>query len=118
MLSELLRNGRIKDGLECSFERYLGMRNIVERCRQLLAPLFDDYDILLAPSAAGEAPIGWDATCNPWIYMIWTTMHVPSVTLPVFKGPSGMPIGAQLIARRNNDRQLFAAARWIYQKLM
>ncbi len=118
MLSELLRNGRIKDGLECSFERYLGMRNLVERCRQLLAPLFDDYDILLAPSAAGEAPIGWDATCNPWIYMIWTTMHVPSVTLPVFKGPSGMPIGAQLIARRNNDRQLFAAARWIYQKLM
>jgi len=47
--------------------------------------------------------------------VIWTTMHVPAVTRPVFKGPNGLPIGAQLIAKRNADRALFAAARWVYQ---
>jgi amidase len=117
-ISEPLRNGRITDGLSCSYEQYAGMRDLVERCRQLLAPVFDHCDILLAPSAAGEAPIGWNATCHPWVYMIWTTMHVPSVTLPVFKGDHGLPIGAQIIAQRNHDRKLFAAARWVYRALI
>ena len=45
-------------------------------------------------------------------------MHVPSVTLPVFKGPNGLPIGAQLVAKRSDDRRLFAAARWVYRQLM
>jgi amidase len=117
-ISETLRNGRLKDGLACSYEKYVGMRELVGRCRQLLAPIIGNYDILLAASAAGEAPIGHDPTVHPWVYMIWTTMHVPSVTLPVFKGPHGLPIGAQLIARRNDDRKLFAAARWVYQRLV
>jgi len=114
-ISETLRNGRLKDGLSCSYDHYLGMRELVERCRQLLAPIFDDYDVLLAASAAGEAPIGSDPTVHAWVYMIWTTMHVPSLTLPVFKGPHGLPIGAQLIAKRHDDRRLFAAARWVYR---
>jgi Asp-tRNA(Asn)/Glu-tRNA(Gln) amidotransferase A subunit family amidase len=49
--------------------------------------------------------------------MMWTAVHVPSVTLPVFKGPHGMPVGAQLIARHSADRQLFAVAKWIHQRL-
>ena len=32
------------------------------------------------------------------LYQIWTTLHVPAISVPVFKGPAGMPIGAQLIA--------------------
>ncbi len=116
-ISETLRNGRLKDGLSCSYENYTAMRELVEHCRQLLTPVFNEYDILLAASAAGEAPIGWDPTVHPWVYMIWTTMHVPSLTLPVFKGPHGLPIGVQLIARRNGDRRLFAAARWVYRQL-
>ena len=48
------------------------------------------------------------------LYMIWTVLHVPAITLPVFKGPNGMPIGAQLIAQRHDDRKLFACARWAY----
>jgi Asp-tRNA(Asn)/Glu-tRNA(Gln) amidotransferase A subunit family amidase len=40
-------------------------------------------------------------------------MHVPCLTLPLFTGPTGMPIGAQLIGHRNRDRQLLDAARWV-----
>jgi Asp-tRNA(Asn)/Glu-tRNA(Gln) amidotransferase A subunit family amidase len=49
--------------------------------------------------------------------MIWTTMHVPSITIPVFEGPNGLPIGAQLIARHHDDRRLFGIARWAYKQL-
>ena len=116
-ISEKFRNGRLKDGLACTYERYCEMRGRVERCRQLLDPIMAGYDVLLAPSAAGEAPVGTDPIPHPWVYMIWTTMHVPSVTLPVFTGPNGLPIGAQLIAKRGDDRRLFAVAHWVYRKL-
>jgi Asp-tRNA(Asn)/Glu-tRNA(Gln) amidotransferase A subunit family amidase len=49
---------------------------------------------------------------------IWTTLPVPVVTIPVFTGPNGLPIGAQLVARRNDDRKLFAAAQWVYRQLV
>jgi Asp-tRNA(Asn)/Glu-tRNA(Gln) amidotransferase A subunit family amidase len=50
--------------------------------------------------------------------MIWTTLHVPSITLPVFEGPNGMPVGALLVAKRCEDRRLLAAAEWVYRTLM
>ena len=55
--------------------------------------------MLLAASAEGEATPGWHPVPHPWVYMIWTTMHVPSITLPVFKGPHG------LADRRSVDRE-------------
>lgn len=116
-ISDKFRNGRLKDGLACSYERYCEMRELVERCRRLLEPMMGGYDVLLAPAAAGEAPVGWEPVPHPWVYMVWTTMHVPSVTLPVFKGPNGLPIGAQLVAQRADDRRLFAASRWVFQIL-
>lgn len=116
-ISEKLREGRLKDGLACGYERYCEMRAWVERCRERLAPLMDRHDVLLAPAAAGEAPVGMHPVPNPYVYMIWTTMHVPSITLPAFTGPSGMPVGAQLVAKHCDDRRLFTAARWAYRIL-
>ena len=116
-ISETLRNGRLKDGLSCSFERYREARDRAERCRRLLAPVFDDHDVLLTPAAAGEAPVGLNSTGDASFCLIWTTAHVPALTLPVFKGPHGLPVGVQLIGKRNADRALFAAARWVYRAL-
>lgn len=116
-ISESFREGRLKDGLACSYERYCEMRERVERCREWLAPVMDRHDVLLAPAAAGEAPVGMHPVPHPYVYMIWTAMHVPSITLPVFEGPNGMPIGAQLVAKRCDDRRLLATARWAYRIL-
>jgi len=116
-ISEKFRDGRLKDGLACGYERYCEMRRRIERCRRLLAPVLDRYDVLLAPAAAGEAPVGMHPIPHPYVYMIWTTMHVPSITVPAFEGRNGLPIGAQLIAKQCDDRRLFAAARWAYRAL-
>jgi len=116
-ISERFREGRLKDGLACSYERYCEMRALVERSRERLAPLMEPHDVLFAPAAVGEAPVGMQPVPHPYVYMIWTTMHVPSITLPVFEGPSGLPIGAQLVAKRCDDRRLLAFARWAYRTL-
>ena len=113
MISETLRNNRLKDGLACSFEQYRDARSYLARCRRLLHDVFDHCDVLLTPSAAGEAPVGLNSTGNANHCLIWTSTHVPCMTLPLFSGPNGLPVGAQLIAARNHDRLLFEAARWV-----
>jgi Asp-tRNA(Asn)/Glu-tRNA(Gln) amidotransferase A subunit family amidase len=115
-ISDKLRHGRLKDGLECSYERYSEMRALCERLRGRLHEIMSPYDVVIAPSG-DEAPVGNDPIPHPWVYMPWTVGYVPTVTLPVFKGPSGMPVGMQVLAKRYEDRKLLAAARWIYERL-
>jgi Asp-tRNA(Asn)/Glu-tRNA(Gln) amidotransferase A subunit family amidase len=116
-ISHTLRNGRLADGLGCGFERYVEMLTFAEHCRRAIEVVWDEHDVLLTPAAFGEAPVGMPAFAGAPLYMMWTVLHVPAVTLPVFTGPSGMPIGLQLIGRRHHDRQLFAHARWVYRQL-
>jgi amidase len=112
-ISPALRNGRLKDGLSCSFEQYREARTFAQRCREMLPLAFGDCDVLLVPVASGEAPVGLNSTGNASFCAIWTTMHVPAITLPLFKGPNGLPVGAQFVARRNDDRKLMAACKWV-----
>ena len=116
-ISATLRAGRLTDGLTCSYETYLESRTLAERCRQQIGPIQEDYDILLTTCATGEAPLGFATTGIAKLALIWTTMHVPAVSVPVFKGPAGMPIGAYLVGKRSRDDELFAHARWVQKVL-
>jgi amidase len=116
-ISETLRNGRLADGLSCSLETYYAAKAFGEHCRTMADTVLADYDVLLTASAFGEAPLGWNAFVGVPIFQLWTMLHVPSITIPVFTGPSGMPVGAQLVARRRDDRKLFAASKWVQRQL-
>jgi amidase len=117
-ISQTLRENRLKHGLSCSFEQYREARDFAERCRAMLDDAFGDCDVLLVPAASGEAPIGLNATGNAAFCAIWTTMHVPAMTLPLFRGPNGLPVGAQFVARKNADRKLMAACRWVMRQAL
>lgn len=116
-ISTTLRNGRIKDGLECSFERYLEARGLAERCRLAIGSIAEPFDVLLTACATGEAPVGLNTTGNAKLALIWTTVYLPAISVPAFKGPAGMPIGAYVVGKRNRDRELFAHAQWIHRAL-
>ncbi|HEX4262208.1 MAG TPA: amidase [Acetobacteraceae bacterium] len=76
-------------------------------------PAIADLDILLTPSAPGEAPadLGW--TGDPAFNYLWTGLHVPCVTVPVGTGPSGLPLGIQIVGARGEDRATLAWAQWV-----
>jgi Asp-tRNA(Asn)/Glu-tRNA(Gln) amidotransferase A subunit family amidase len=116
-LSAELRQGRIADGQACTLERYQWARSHAAHCRKLLAQVFAEVDILLTPAAAGEAPLGLHSTGDASFSAIWTTMHVPAMSLPAFTGPNGLPIGVQVIGAHGADRRLFEAARWVHRHL-
>ena len=115
-ISEDLRNGKIRTGMGYGFERYRAAQISAARCRSGLAHVFADYDVLLAPAAVGEAPIGWN-TGDSTLASPWSLMHTPCMSLPVFNGPNGLPVGAQVIGAAGADRKLFAVGRWIYRAL-
>jgi amidase len=116
-ISETLRNGRLADGMATGFERYREAREFLAGCRSTLDQVFESYDLLLAPAAAGEAPVGLESTGYTGFCTLWTSTHVPALTVPALQGPNGLPLGVQLIARRGRDRELFAFARWVQRAL-
>jgi Asp-tRNA(Asn)/Glu-tRNA(Gln) amidotransferase A subunit family amidase len=83
------------------------------RLRAALDAFFDDYDAILTPAAPGEAPVGLETTGDPVFHAMWTLCCAPCLTLPMLRGPAGMPLGIQLVGRRGADASLFRAARWV-----
>src|SRR5205085_9136917 len=115
-ISKLLGD-RIKLGMVMPYEDYLTALRYGEDCRARLDTVFDGCDVLLAPCVSGEAPLGLAETGPPAFQAIWTILHVPTMTLPTHRGPRGLPVGIQLVARRYQDERLFACARWALQRL-
>ncbi len=111
-ISTTLREGRISHGLACSYEQYLAARRLAGDAQRQIDVLFGPHDVLLAASAAGEAPEG-TATGDFAFCAVWTVLGLPAVSLPLLSGPAGLPIGAQLLARPGEDARLLAAASWV-----
>jgi Asp-tRNA(Asn)/Glu-tRNA(Gln) amidotransferase A subunit family amidase len=88
-----------------------------EIARHRIDALFDRFDVLLAPSAAGEAPVGIDATGDPLFCRGWTLLGLPCVHLPFTRGSNGLPVGLQLVGRWGEDHRLLSSAQWIYDRL-
>ncbi|MBN8875828.1 MAG: amidase, partial [Rhodospirillales bacterium] len=63
--------------------------------------------------APGEAPAGLAWTGDPALNFIWTSLHVPCVTVPAGTGPNGLPLGIQVVGRRGEDRAVLAWAQWV-----
>ena len=79
--------------------------------------MFDRFDVLLAPSATGEAPPGIDATGDPLFCRGWTLLGLPCIHLPFTTGQHGLPVGLQLVGRFGDDHRLLAAAQWVHERL-
>ena len=74
-----------------------------------LDAIFGKADVILSPSAAGEAPKGLHATGDPAFNRVWTQLQLPCVTVPAGTGPNGLPVGVQLAARSGQDALLLSA---------
>jgi amidase len=86
---------------------------VAGKARQALSRAFHDIDVILTPAALGEAPKDIARTGDPLFNRGWTLLGVPCVTLPVARGPKGLPIGIQLVGALGQDRRLLETAAWV-----
>ncbi len=96
---------------------YLAAKARIAECRRLAAQVFDGADLLLAPSAPGEAPRGLESTGDATFNRLWTGLLVPCLNLPAGTGPNGLPVGVQTVGARNDDARLLAWSAWIEARL-
>lgn len=107
---------RIAAGGKVTRAQYEADDATARRCRARIADVFRNHDVLIAPSAPGEAP-GIETTGEPIFGLLWTLLRLPCLTLPHGRGPSGLPLGLQVIAPRGRDAALFVHAEWIRRAL-
>ena len=107
----------IEAGLAVSSERYDAARTLARTSRAALADVFEDIDVVLAPSTVGEAPAGIQATGDPLFNRMWTLLHTPCVHLPSGLGPRGLPVGITIAGPIGADRATLLAADWIHARI-
>jgi Asp-tRNA(Asn)/Glu-tRNA(Gln) amidotransferase A subunit family amidase len=103
----------LNKGLAVTLERYVAAQRKSAAFKAHIDSLFDRVDVLLCPSAPGEAPKGQEFTGDPRFNSIWTLAGTPCVTLPMGTGDMGLPLGVQLVGLRHADDKLLSMAQWV-----
>jgi Asp-tRNA(Asn)/Glu-tRNA(Gln) amidotransferase A subunit family amidase len=111
-LRDLLAHGR-----KVSAQQYLGALAQARRYAAGLSDIFDAYDAIITPAAPGVAPQGLGSTGDPVFCSLWTLTGLPSLSLPLFAGESGLPLGAQLVGPPGRDARLLRTATALIEML-
>ncbi|MCE9641665.1 MAG: amidase [Betaproteobacteria bacterium] len=110
-------NEKLANAARVGRAQYLASLDTARACRALIDDLLADYDVLIAPSATGEAPAGLASIGPAAFQQMWTILHNPAISIPVFTGPQGLPMGAQVIGPRGQDERALLCAHWVHQAL-
>lgn len=64
-----------------------------------------EVDAVITTATLAEAPVN-SGDEPPDSCLVWTFGHVPSVTVPAFRSPTGLPAGVQVVSSRYGDLML------------
>lgn len=112
MLSNSLRS-QIERGMQTSAVDYRRAVESIADMQEALDEVFDHFDAILTPATLGTAPAGLESTGDPLMCTLWTLTGLPAVSLPLLHGANGLPLGVQLVGRREDDARLLRTARWL-----
>ncbi len=104
---------RLEFGLAQTHDAVARAAAVFEQTRLGFPAATEGLDVLVTPAAPGQAPAGLGWTGDPVFNFIWTSLHVPCVTVPAGEGPDALPLSIQIVGRRGEDRQTLAWAQWV-----
>lgn len=105
-LREFIALGRAN---EAGYESALAA---AETARRAFDADIANFDAFILPAATGEAPTGLGSTGEATFSLFLSLLGPPCATLPAARGPSGMPVGVQLVGARGRDEELIDLAIW------
>jgi Asp-tRNA(Asn)/Glu-tRNA(Gln) amidotransferase A subunit family amidase len=111
-ISAVLRD-RLDWGLARSDDELAAAYAAFAAAQRAFPAAMEGLDVLVTPSAPGQAPAGLGWTGDPAFNLIWTALHVPCVNVPAGAGPDGLPLGIQIVGRHGDDRAVLAWAQWV-----
>lgn len=87
-------------------------------CMQAMEEIFASCDVILTPSTCGEATTDLTGISNSAFNRTWTVLQGPCVNIPAYRGPSGMPVGVQIVGPVGSDTRTLAFAQAIAATLV
>ncbi|HYH40450.1 MAG TPA: amidase [Burkholderiales bacterium] len=105
-------NALLDQGAAISHPQYEDALHAAETLRAAYSDATAGFDAILTPPAAGEAPATLEETGSPAFCTIWTLLGVPAITIPVARGPRGLPLGLQVCGAFMEDDRALGAAAW------
>jgi Asp-tRNA(Asn)/Glu-tRNA(Gln) amidotransferase A subunit family amidase len=115
-LSDFLRKA-LEEGDRVSTSEYERALKKQEALQRDFSRFTDDYDAVVTPPAAGEAPPSRDTTGDPSFCTIWTLLGVPAIVIPTGLGSQGVPMGMQIIGNQGESNHLLATSMWCERQL-
>mgnify|MGYP001180876350 CR=1 FL=1 len=82
--------------------------------RDAFAKIAAKADGAVTLAATGAAPVGLVSTGDPGFNIPASIIGAPALTLPIL-ADEGMPLGLQVIGRKDEDAALFGLAAWLMQ---
>jgi Asp-tRNA(Asn)/Glu-tRNA(Gln) amidotransferase A subunit family amidase len=110
-------NKALDEGERISTAEYERALRKGEALQRDFSRFLDDYDAVVTPPAAGEAPPSLETTGDPSFCTIWTLLGVPAITIPTGLGSRGMPLGLQIVGNQGESNHLLATAMWCERQL-
>ncbi len=106
----------METGWTVSADDYQTMRVELGQARLQFAEVARDFDAIMVPAAAGEAPL-IESTGDPVFNRMWSLLGVPAVTLPAGRGPNELPLGVQFVGRYDTDLRLLQVCEDVERRL-
>jgi Asp-tRNA(Asn)/Glu-tRNA(Gln) amidotransferase A subunit family amidase len=112
-LTEALRR-RLATGMTHTLDDYRAALRRREEVRACYAEAVVNYDACITLAATGAAPVGLGWTGDPVMNIPASLLGVPALSLPLLQDEN-LPLGLQLLGRKDEDADLMAAAEWVWQ---
>jgi Asp-tRNA(Asn)/Glu-tRNA(Gln) amidotransferase A subunit family amidase len=101
--------------LDVDLAHYAAARRRRQAYQAQFEALAAGYDAVVLPAATGIAP-PLASTGDAIMSRFWTALHVPAITVPIWRSAEGMPLGLQLLGRIGEDKPLAEVAEWFYAR--
>jgi Asp-tRNA(Asn)/Glu-tRNA(Gln) amidotransferase A subunit family amidase len=102
----------IKRGQKIADDQFQNAFQARDEFRQQITQTMNDnnIDLWICPPTIGPAPKGLDSTGDPVMCLPWTQIGFPAINIPTTKNEEGLPMGLQVVGKRNSDESLLAWA--------
>ncbi len=111
LIREPLRS-MLEEGTAMPLRDYEESRSLVRKCQAELSRMFAEVEVLVTPAAPGEAP-ELATTGDPIFNRAWSALGTPVVCVPAGTGPTGLPLGIQIVGMPQQDARTLACAAWV-----
>jgi Asp-tRNA(Asn)/Glu-tRNA(Gln) amidotransferase A subunit family amidase len=112
-LTEALRR-RLAAGMTQTLDDYREALRRREEVRARYHEAAANYDACITLAATGAAPVGLGWTGDPVMNIPASLLGVPALSLPLLQDEK-LPLGLQLLGRKDEDADLMAVAEWVWQ---